>query len=66
MLDWQGREWPATDGKAAHPNSRFPTPAGQCLRISPNWGDPRGVPISAIVRESRQSRVLPPVMQAFD
>jgi phosphoenolpyruvate carboxykinase (GTP) len=64
-LDWQGRPWtPTSTEKAAHPNSRFTTPAAQCPAISPHWDDPNGVPIDAMLFGARRQRVVPLVFQA--
>jgi phosphoenolpyruvate carboxykinase (GTP) len=65
-LDWRGRPWtPSHEELAAHPNSRFTTPAGQCPSLSPEWENPKGVPISAILFGSRRQKLLPLVYQAF-
>jgi phosphoenolpyruvate carboxykinase (GTP) len=64
-LDWQGRPWtPASADKAAHPNSRFTAPAAQCATLSPEFDNPEGVPIDAIIFGARRQRRIPLVFEA--
>ncbi|MGH3521160.1 MAG: phosphoenolpyruvate carboxykinase (GTP) [Haloechinothrix sp.] len=67
LTSWRKQDWtPDSDTTAAHPNSRYCTPMSQCPIVAPEWDDPRGVPISAILFGGRRATTIPLVTESRD
>ena len=67
VTSWLGEEWhPGDEKTASHPNARYTTPAAQCPIIDPNWENPNGVPISAILFGGRRATTVPLVFESFN
>ena len=64
---WKGEDWtPDSEELSSHPNSRYCTPIKQCDILAPEYDDPRGVPIDAILFGGRRKTTVPLVFEARD
>ncbi|MBE0700591.1 MAG: phosphoenolpyruvate carboxykinase (GTP), partial [Acholeplasmataceae bacterium] len=66
LMDWKKEDWtPEKNSPAAHPNCRFTVPTQQCPVLAPEWQDPKGVPISAILVGGRRPTTIPLVHESL-
>jgi phosphoenolpyruvate carboxykinase (GTP) len=64
---WKGQDWtPDSEELSSHPNSRYCTPIKQCPILAPEYDDPKGVPIDAILFGGRRKTTIPLVTEARD
>jgi phosphoenolpyruvate carboxykinase (GTP) len=64
---WKGEDWtPESEELSSHPNSRYCTPIKQCPILAPEYDDPQGVPIDAILFGGRRKTTIPLVTEARD
>ena len=64
---WKGQDWtPDAEELSSHPNSRYCTPIKQCPILAPEYDDPKGVPIDAILFGGRRKTTIPLVTEARD
>jgi len=67
LTDWKNNSnWNPSLGPAAHPNSRFTAPIQNCPILDPDWDNPNGVPISAILFGGRRASVIPLIHEALN
>lgn len=72
-IDWTGKPWDSSKFNkkdkstyGAHPNSRFTAMAINCPCISPEFNNPHGVPVSAIIFGGRRAKTAPLVYESFN